>query len=67
VKPLEPVDDFDVRLRRAGNPLVPSLEEALEQALDEDERRRLVTWLRPRAEAGDGVVRSAAGYLVAVK
>jgi ubiquinone/menaquinone biosynthesis C-methylase UbiE len=67
VKPLEPVTDFDVRARRAGNPLVPSLAEALETALDERERERFVGWLRPRAEAGDGVVRSAHGYLVAVK
>lgn len=67
VKPLEPVADFDVRMRQAGNPLVPSLEEALEQTLDGAERERLVAWLRPRAEAGDGVSRSAWGYLAAVK
>jgi hypothetical protein len=59
--------DFDVCWRRAGNPLVPNLKEALEQALDEAELERFVTWLRPRAEAGDGVARSAYGYLTAVK
>jgi ubiquinone/menaquinone biosynthesis C-methylase UbiE len=67
LKPLEPANDFDVRWRQAGNPLVPSLEEALEQALDEAELQRFVEWLRPRAEAGDGVLRSASGYLTAFK
>ena len=67
VKPLEPVADFDVRWRRAGNPLVPSLKEALEQTLDAAELDRFIAWLRPRVEGGDGVERSASGYLVAVK
>ncbi|MFL6006192.1 MAG: class I SAM-dependent methyltransferase, partial [Gaiellaceae bacterium] len=67
VKRMEPIADFEIRSRQAGNPLVPSLAEAIDTALDEGERQRLVGWLRPRAEAGGGVVRSAHGYLVAVK
>ena len=67
VKPRVAIDDFDVVSRRAANPLVPNLAEALEQTLDAGERERFLAWLRPRAEAGDGVSRSAHGYLRAVK
>ena len=67
VKRRAPIDDFDVASRRAANPLVPSLGEALEQALDPTERERFVAWLRPRLETGEGVVHSASGYLAAVK
>jgi SAM-dependent methyltransferase len=67
VKPHEPVDDFDVQWRRAANPLAPSPKEALERTLEADEFARFVAWLRPRAEAGDGVRRVAWGYLTAVK
>jgi arsenite methyltransferase len=67
VKPADVVANYDVRIRQAGNPLIPTLDEALDQALSHEERQRFEAWLRPRAEAGDGVWRMAHGYLVATK
>ena len=67
VAPAEPVTDYESRARRASNPLVPSLAEAIEQALSACEAERFVAWLRPRMEAGEGVQRSAHGYLTARK
>jgi arsenite methyltransferase len=67
VKPTDPVANYDVRIRQAGNPLAPTIDEALDRALTPEERGRFEAWLRPRAEAGDGVWRMAHGYLVATK
>jgi hypothetical protein len=67
VEPAEPVPDFEARIRRAGNPLVPSIAEAVEQALAPEEAERFLAWLRPRMERGEGVERSAQGFLTAVK
>jgi arsenite methyltransferase len=50
-----------------GNPNIPSLADAMEQALTEDERERLVAHLRPLVERGEGVGRWAKAYLRAVK
>ena len=50
-----------------GNPRIPSLAEAMENALDEEERSRLVDHLRPLVERGEGVGRSATAYLRATK
>jgi ubiquinone/menaquinone biosynthesis C-methylase UbiE len=67
VLPADPVPDYEARARRAGNPLVPSLAEAIDQALSAEEAERFVAWLAPRMEAGDGVQWSAEGYLTATK
>ena len=67
VTPSAPVEDFDARIRRAGNPLVPSIEEAIEQALTPEEAETLLAWFRPRMEAGGGLQYEAEGYLTAVK
>jgi arsenite methyltransferase len=67
VRPSDPVANYDVRIRQAANPLVPTIDEALDRALSADERQRFDAWLRPRAEAGEGVWRTAHGYLVATK
>ncbi len=67
IKPADPVPDYESRARRVGNPLVPSLAEAIDQALSAEEAERFVAWLGPRMEAGEGVQRSAQGYLTAVK
>ena len=50
-----------------GNPNVPSLAEAMAQALTPAERRRVVERLRPLVERGEGVGRSATAYLRATK
>jgi hypothetical protein len=67
VKAADPVPDYESRARRAGNPLVPSLAEAIDHALSPEEAARFVAWLRPRMEAGEGVQRDAQGYLTATK
>jgi SAM-dependent methyltransferase len=46
---------------------VPTIDEALDRGLSPAERQRFEAWLRPHAEAGDGVWRMAHGYLVATK
>lgn len=63
VAPNEPVGDFEVRIRSAGNPLVPSILEATHQALDPADAARFLAWLRPRMESGAGVQRSAESWL----
>jgi arsenite methyltransferase len=50
-----------------GNPKLPSLAEAMEQVLTDDERKRLAAHMRPLVEAGDGVGRWAKAYLRATK
>jgi arsenite methyltransferase len=48
----------------AGNPNIPTLAEAMEQALTPDERERLGAQLRPQVEQGLGEWRMACAYLV---
>ena len=52
---------------RSGNPRIPTLAEAMEEALAPDERERLIGLVRPRVERGEGVSRLATAYLRAVK
>ena len=49
--------------RTSGNPLIPTLEEAMEQALSDGERERLVDVWRPQVEEGRGVWRMATAHL----
>jgi SAM-dependent methyltransferase len=51
----------------AGNPKIPTLAEAMESALDADERARLTAHLRPLVEAGAGTWRMAHAWLAAEK
>lgn len=62
VKPLEP-RRWDQFLNTAGNPKIPTLAEAMETALDGEERARLIGHLRPLVEAGRGEGRWATAYL----
>jgi arsenite methyltransferase len=50
-----------------GNPKVPSLAEAMDEALSAAERDRLVAHLQPLVERGEGVGRWANAYLRATK
>ncbi len=50
-----------------GNPKIPTLEEAMQQALTPGEREAFVHHLRPLVEARQGQSRSALAYLWAVK
>ena len=51
----------------AGNPKIPTLEEAMHQVLSPEEREMFINHLRPLVEAKQGVRRSAVAYLWAVK
>jgi arsenite methyltransferase len=66
VTPLEPLP-WDRFANTPGNPKIPSLAEAMDQALTTDERERLTAHLRPLVERGEGVGRWAKAYLRATK
>lgn len=66
VEPAAPTR-WEVAWRQAGNPKIPSLEEAVAQTLTPEEAERFVAHLRPRVEAGSGVHRMAVAYLWAIK
>ena len=58
-----PVRAWDGFLDTAGNPNIPTLREAMEQALTPDERERLRAHLRPLVEGGEGKWRMAFAHL----
>ena len=66
IEPPEP-RGWEGFLHSSGNPKIPTLAEAMDDALDPAERDRLVAWLRPRIEQGSGVWRMARAYLWATK
>lgn len=66
IKPAES-GDWDRLMRSAGNPKIPSLEEAIHQVLSPEERETFINYLRPLVEAKQGVRRSALAFLWAVK
>jgi len=67
IKPKGGQMNWDAMLRTAGNPRIPTLEEAMQEALSPAERNTFTAYLRPLVEAGQGVTRSAVAYLWAVK
>lgn len=66
IRSSEPVP-WDTFIARAGNPRIPTLEEAMAQALTSDERDELVAHLRPLVEEGGGTWRMAMAFLYAIK
>jgi arsenite methyltransferase len=66
VKPSDPVP-FETFLKQSGNPRIPTLAEAMEQALTPAERKRFTTYLRPLVEQGRGEWRMATALLRATK
>jgi arsenite methyltransferase len=58
---------WETFLHSSWNPKVPTLHEAMDQALTAEERAALVAELRPLVEEGRGVWRMAHAYLWAVK
>jgi arsenite methyltransferase len=62
-----PPEEWESFYRSAGNPLAPTLEEAVEAALDGAERERFIEHLRPLVEDGRGTLRRAGAYLRAVR
>jgi len=66
VEPLLP-RDWEGFLKSSGNPNIPTVAEAMEQALTASERRELTAQLRPQVEQGLGEWRMALAYLTAGK
>ena len=60
-------DDWHAFIRTAGNPNIPTIEEAMRQVLTLDEMERFTVCLRPLVEAQQGIHRRAVAYLWAVK
>lgn len=58
---------WETFLKAAANPLVPTFEEAMQQALTADEAEQLVAYLRPLVEKNQRAERSSVAYLWAVK
>lgn len=67
VKPGSWVVGWDALLSFAPNPNAHTVGETMEGALTEDEQERFTHHLRPLAEAGDGVRKTASAYLRASK
>jgi SAM-dependent methyltransferase len=66
VRPIEP-RPWEAFLNSSGNPKIPTIAEAIDQALTPEERERFTEHLRPLVEEGRGVWRMAQAYLIAVK
>jgi arsenite methyltransferase len=66
VRPSEPAP-WEAFLKSSGNPKIPTIGEAMDQALTPEERERFSEHLRPLVEQGKGVWRMAHAYLTAVK
>jgi len=59
--------DWDAFYNSSGNPLAPTLKEAVEEALDRAEQTRFIEHLRPLVEVGQGTLRRAGAFLAATK
>ena len=66
VQPTEP-SSWESFVNTSGNPNIPTLAEAMDEALTAAERDRLVEHVRPLVEAGEGRSRMASAYLWARK
>jgi arsenite methyltransferase len=66
IKPADP-RTWEAVLRTAGNPRIPTLEEAMRQVLTPEEASRYEAHLRPLVERGQGLDHWAVAYLWAVK
>jgi len=62
-----PARTWDGFLDTAGNPKIPTLREAMEQALTPAEREELTTRLRPLVESGAGTWRMAQAFLTGTR
>lgn len=61
------ITDWDIFLRSAGNPKIPTLEEAMKEALTPEEIERFSAHLRPLVENARRRGTSAVAYLWAIK
>jgi arsenite methyltransferase len=66
IRAMEP-KPWEAFLHSSGNPKIPTIAEAMDQALAPEERERFAAHLRTFVEEGRGVWRMAHAYLTAVK
>jgi SAM-dependent methyltransferase len=66
IRPMDP-KPWETFVRMSGNPKIPTIGEAMEQALTAEERDRLTGHLRPLVEEGRGTWRIGHAYLTATK
>jgi arsenite methyltransferase len=66
ISPTEP-RSWDGFLNTAGNPNIPTLAEAMDEALTDNERERLTAYLRPLVERGRGEWRMVIAHLYGTK
>jgi arsenite methyltransferase len=66
IKPSDPVP-YETFVNQSGNPRIPTVAEAMEQALTPDERKRFSAHLRPLVEQGRGEWRMATALLRGTK
>jgi arsenite methyltransferase len=66
IRPSDPIS-WEAFVDRAGNPRIPTIGEAMEQALEPSERDQLIAHLKPLVEEGRGSWRMAMAFLRAVK
>lgn len=67
IKPRAEQVSWENYLRMAGNPKIPTIEEAMHEALTPDEVERFTAHLRPLVEHNQGVHRLALAFLWAIK
>lgn len=67
VKPIPEKMTWERFLRYAANPKVPTIEEAMQEALTAEEINEFTSYLRPLVEQGKGIRRSALSFLWATK
>ncbi len=67
IRPPDADADWQAFLRTAGNPKIPTIEEAIHQTMTPEEANRFIAHLRPLVERRQGVYRWAGAYLWATK
>ena len=67
VNPRPNIGDWEAFIHYAGNPKIPTLEEAMSQVLTAEEIEKFTAHLRPLVDAGQGTSRMALAYLWAIK
>lgn len=67
LKPNPDILTWDVFLKRAGNPKIPSPAEVMDDVLTDAEKEQFIAYVRPQLESGKGQIRSALAYLCATK
>jgi arsenite methyltransferase len=66
IRPSDPLP-WETFLNRAGNPRIPTIADAMEEALTPHEREQLTAHLKPLVEEGRGTWRLAMAFLHAVR